>query len=77
MIRVLKNALPLIAVAIMLAACGAPSVPSTFEKSDKSVAVYPDYKDVTVPCNIAPLVYAIQESVLQYSYHIILDLVLS
>ena len=43
MIRVLKNALPLIAVAIMLAACGAPSVPAAFEKSDKSVAVYPDY----------------------------------
>lgn len=44
-----------------VAACSSPSVPSTFGKSDKNVVIYPDYTNVTIPCNIAPLVYEIQE----------------
>ena len=61
MIKVLKNSVYILLLAVVVAACGAPSVPSSFDKTAKSVTIYPDYKDVTVPCNIAPLVYAIQE----------------
>lgn len=41
---------------LFLAACsGHPSLPSNFTKADKEPAIWPDYRDVTVPPNIAPL----------------------
>lgn len=42
---------------LLLAACGQkhPSLPETFTQKDAKPAIYPDYKDVTVPVNIAPL----------------------
>ena len=45
--------LPLFAY-LFVAACG-PSVPTTFTQSDSLPTIYPDYVDVTVPVNIAPL----------------------
>ena len=39
---------------ILLVACGS-SVPTEYTKSDKLPAIYPDYTEVTVPVNIAPL----------------------
>ena len=41
----------------ILSACGSgkKEVPSTFETVNESVAIFPDYADVTIPCNIAPL----------------------
>lgn len=40
-----------------LTACsdGRKEVPATFETINEAVAIYPDYADVTIPCNIAPL----------------------
>ena len=38
-----------------LAACSGVSVPETFKQSDALPAIYPDYIDVTIPVNIAPL----------------------
>lgn len=44
---------------IVLAAC-TPSVPSEYDKTDSLPVIYPDYSDVTVPCNIAPLTFRIE-----------------
>ena len=40
--------------AILLVACG-PSVPTDYTQSDKLPAIYPDYAQVTIPVNMAPL----------------------
>ena len=41
-------------LSLLLLAC-TPSVPPTFTETDTLPAIYPDYIDVTVPVNIAPL----------------------
>ena len=43
-----------LASVILLVACG-PSVPTEYTQSDQLPAIYPDYAQVTVPVNIAPL----------------------
>ena len=40
--------------ALLLVACG-PSVPTDYTQSDKLPTIYPDYAQVTIPVNIAPL----------------------
>jgi hypothetical protein len=40
---------------LLLVACGGPSVPTEYTQSKLQPAIYPDYKQVTVPVNIAPL----------------------
>ena len=40
---------------LLLMACGGPSVPSVFTQKDQLPAIYPDYTQVTVPVNMAPL----------------------
>ena len=40
--------------AILLVARG-PSVPTNYTQSDKLPAIYPDYAQVTIPVNMAPL----------------------
>ena len=49
-----------VAVAAMVA-CGQPSVPTEYTQSDKLPKIYPDYVDVTVPINIAPLTFQMDE----------------
>ena len=44
----------LLALSLLLIACG-PSVPSKFTQNDQLPTIYPDYTQVTVPVNIAPL----------------------
>ncbi len=44
----------LLTSAILLVACG-PSVPTNYTQSDKLPAIYPDYAQVTIPVNMAPL----------------------
>lgn len=44
----------------LLAACTPhPDVPEVYAESDTPAAVYPDYRDVTVPQNIAPLHFTV------------------
>lgn len=38
-----------------------PSLPETSLPTRKTPKIYPDYKDVTIPCNIAPLTFEIKE----------------
>ena len=51
--RLTSYILPL-ASGILLAACSS-SVPTEYSQADKLPAIYPDYAQVTVPVNIAPL----------------------
>lgn len=40
----------------MLASCkGTPTLPEQYSKADKEADIYPDYRDVVIPSNIAPL----------------------
>ena len=52
--------LAVLAIALMVA-CGKPSVPTEYSQSDKLPNIYPDYIDVTVPVNIAPLTFQMDE----------------
>ena len=45
---------------ILLAACHQPKIPDTFAEVDKAPAIYPDYCDVTIPVNIAPLTFEME-----------------
>ena len=49
------------AAALVALSCGTPTVPATSEAVADHPAIYPDYVDVTIPCNIAPLTFEIKE----------------
>lgn len=51
-----KYNLLLLSVLALMTACG-PQVPKNYTSSDKQPDIYPDYKGVTVPVNIAPLTF--------------------
>ena len=42
---------------LLLTSCGQPSVPTDYKQSDQLPKIYPDYVNVTVPVNIAPLTF--------------------
>ena len=42
---------------MLLTACNNAHIPETFTKVDKAPKIYPEYTDVTVPINIAPLTF--------------------
>ena len=46
----------LLSVSMLMAACG-PRLPENYTASDKQPDIYPDYKDVMVPVNMAPLTF--------------------
>jgi len=45
----------------LMTACMQPSIPTEFSQSDKLPNIYPDYIDVTIPINIAPLTFMLDE----------------
>jgi hypothetical protein len=45
---------------LVLATCS-PKLPSSYGTSDSTPTVFPDYKDITIPCNIAPMNFVIEE----------------
>ena len=51
------RSLVMMTVAVVLAACHNAAVPTSFSDSGKAAQIYPDYSDVTVPVNIAPLTF--------------------
>ena len=51
----------LVAMALLGAVSCSPSLPESPVQSKKSPEIYPDYKSVTIPCNIAPLTFEIKE----------------
>ena len=48
------------ALSVLLAAC-TPQLPSQYAESDALPAIYPDYCGVTIPANIAPLTFELDE----------------
>ena len=58
-------------VCLLLTACS-QQLPSDFAKSDQLPKIYPDYVDVTVPVNIAPLTFEMddesEEMAVRYSF---------
>ena len=60
-----------IALALLFCACG-QQLPSAFTQSDELPQIYPDYIDVTVPVNIAPLTFLMdddsEEMAVRYSF---------
>ena len=54
-----KHILP--ALLLMLAGC-TPKLPTSYYTVDSTPSIFPDYKDVTIPGNIAPMNFLIEEN---------------
>ena len=50
------------ALCILLTSCQNVSVPTQFTDINKAPLIYPDYTDVTIPVNIAPLTFEMDDS---------------
>lgn len=60
--RIVREGLGVGLMALLLSACtSSPTLPSQFATVDSLPAIYPDYANVTIPCNIAPLTFMIEE----------------
>ncbi len=57
-----SRVLLLCVVALLMACGGHADVPQDATKVDELPAIYPDYANVTVPCNIAPLNFMLPDS---------------
>lgn len=55
---------PILAVALlMLAGCTShPSLPEAYTQTDSLPKIFPDYTHVTIPCNIAPLNFMVEDA---------------
>lgn len=51
----MKKTLSLILLAALLAACQQAQVPANYQQVKRDAPIYPDYTDVTIPVNMAPL----------------------
>ena len=64
--------LTILAATILMTACGSVTVPDNYSKSDSLPKIYPDYVNVTVPYNIAPLTFELDEEadnmIVRYSF---------
>lgn len=48
---------------MVFASCNShPALPETYSETGHRPAIYPDYTDVTIPCNIAPLNFMVEEA---------------
>lgn len=47
--------------AATLSSCGT-ALPEQFEEEARQTNIYPDYRDITIPCNIAPLNFMVMDS---------------
>lgn len=52
--------------ASLLVSCSSASIPENFTEGKAQPTIYPDYAGVTVPCNIAPLNFAIENEADDY-----------
>ena len=66
----MKKVIEYMALAALLvcAACSSksPVLPSDFKPVAAKPVIYPDYTDVVIPCNIAPLVFRVVEEADDY-----------
>lgn len=49
------------AVCLAMAGCTSPSLPEVFSESKALPKIYPDYTNVTIPINMAPLTFELDE----------------
>lgn len=67
----MKKGILIISLTFLLVACG-QQLPSEFSQTDELPPIYPDYVNVTVPVNIAPLTFMMDdtsdEMAVRYSY---------
>lgn len=55
------------ALTLLLTSCGADiSRPTTFKTVDEAAKIYPDYRNITIPCNIAPLNFQVKSDAENY-----------
>ena len=61
----MKKYLLLLPLLLLVTACSKPTaqVPDTFAESKRQAIIYPDYKDVVIPPNIAPLNFMLTDTV--------------
>lgn len=59
----MKKAIYLIIyIGALLVSCqGTPTIPDTFEQLNQQAEIFPDYRDVTIPPNIAPLNFQVKD----------------
>ena len=55
------NIICAVATAFVMISCGQPSVPDSYSKKDAEPHIFPDYTNVTIPSNIAPVNFTVQE----------------
>jgi len=55
----MRKTILMLTMAVVAAACG-PSLPEQYTATDEQPVIYPDYRDVTVPVNIAPLTFEME-----------------
>lgn len=53
----------LLSLICILSSCGSPSVPENYTALDTTPSIFPDYVGVTVPSNIAPLNFMVDDEV--------------
>ena len=56
----MKKILSIIAIPLLICACS-QQLPSDFTQSDSLPSIYPDYVDVTIPVNITPLAFEMDD----------------
>lgn len=57
----LRNIISALIFAAIFTACDHPAVPTNAQKADRLPAITPDFTEVTIPSNICPLNFAVQE----------------
>lgn len=57
----LKKILSLTALVALLASCTHPTVPTDAQAESRLPRIFPDYTEVTIPCNISPMNFSVQE----------------
>lgn len=62
-LKLLSSLISLTSIVSCIILCSSCSADGTIARSDNYEArIYPDYKDVTIPCNIAPMNFSVQDS---------------
>ena len=51
----------IMAVVCFIASCNHPSIPTNAKQESRLPNIYPDYTEVTIPCNICPLNFVVRE----------------
>ena len=71
--RYIYTLLMMLVAAVVATSCS-PSLPDSPIQAKKQPKIYPDYKNVTIPCNIAPLTFeVIEPEATDFVTHIVAD----